>query len=158
MDGRGSVGAAGESSAANDEKLQDAMFCFARASAGGFTLEIAVEQFFGIAIRKQQVLDDVLRAPGSSLSAKWARGTKLAGVAVPATEGFAVTEMEVFEYGMHGGVNSRPGASKRRSAGRSADAITITRAASMMLRDGRARAGGLPSGCGESQRICDGLA
>jgi len=70
--------------------------------AGGFPVEIAIKECSRFAIGEHQMLDDVLRGPGSGVAAESVRGAKLAGSAFSAAEGFAVTTVQVFEYGMHG--------------------------------------------------------
>ena len=98
--------AAGESSAANDEELQDAMLRTEGLLAGGFSREITVEVLAGVAVGEDEMLDDVLGGPGSCLAATGLSGTKLAGGAIFAAEGFAITGVQFFECGMHGGPES----------------------------------------------------
>jgi hypothetical protein len=93
--------AARKSAAANDQELQDVVFHLRGSGGGRIAGEVAIDQGSGTAIGEDQVLYDILRAPGGIFSAAGRGWMEPTGSAVFAMEIFLVEFVEIFEQGVH---------------------------------------------------------
>lgn len=93
--------AARESSAANDEELQDAVFPRDRPRAWRVAGKIAFEERAGVAIGEDEMLDDFLRCPGVFFAMQGARRAKLAPITVLAGEALLVALVKILENRVH---------------------------------------------------------
>lgn len=97
----GSGYAAGESTKANDQKLQEAVLEMDTTPGGEIPFEVAIEESAGVAVGEHQVLDNLLGTPACIFTIVGLGRMKLAEGAVPACETLPVEVVEIFENAVH---------------------------------------------------------